>query len=279
MAHNLLAVLHRRVNEARGGPESPAALTPAEFERILKEAAVEALAGPGGNREADALREIDRRKVMEWLGTYRERHADYDKQLTDCDSPPRPELFEVSFGQALREGQSEPSTAEPLEFTKGGETVRLSGRIDRLDVGQAGGHAIFNIVDYKTGNSTKFSVEACQRGTALQLPVYTMAAAELILNHRDALPWRGGYWYLSGDGFKPRQALQMYRLSAGSLEPTEKWEAIRDLVGDTVIGLVKAMRRAEFPVWSDDEDCTGRCPFKTVCRINQVRSLGKKWRP
>jgi ATP-dependent helicase/nuclease subunit B len=279
MVHKLLAVLHRRVNEARGRPNSPAELAPEEFARILDEAVAEAIPGASGERETDALREIDRRKVLEWLAAYREQHANYDEQLNDCERPPRPEFFEVSFGQALRDGQAAPSTAEPLEFTRGSEMVRLSGRIDRLDLGQAGGQTIFNIVDYKTGSSAKFSMEACQRGTVLQLPVYAMAAAELILNDRDALPWRGGYWYISGDGFKLRQALQMYDFSKGSPEPTETWEVIRGLLADTIVGLVKAMRRGEFPVWSEDEDCTGRCPYKTVCRINQIRSLGKKWRP
>ena len=44
-----------------------------------------------------------------------------------------------------------------------------------------------------------------------------MAAGELILNDRDAVPWQAGYWYLSGDGFKPRQALRMYELVEGHL--------------------------------------------------------------
>lgn len=172
-----------------------------------------------------------------------------------------------------------PSTPAPLEFTAGGETVRLSGRIDRIDVGQGGGKPVFNIIDYKTGSAAKFSVEDCQRGHALQLPIYALAAAELILNDRDALPWQAGYWYLSGDGFKPRQALRMYEDSAGRLVPSETWEVVRGLLAETVVGLVQAMRRGEFPVWSDDEDCTSRCPYKTVCRINHVRSLGKTWRP
>ena len=188
-------------------------------------------------------------------------------------------MFEVSFGRPLREGQAAPSTADPLEFAGGGETVRLSGRIDRIDVGQAGGQTVFNIIDYKTGSAVKFSVEACQRGHALQLPVYAIAAAELILNIRDAIPWQAGYWYLSGGGFKPRQALRMYQLAGDHLEPSETWESVRFNVGDTVVGLVRAMRRGEFPVWSDDENCTGSCPYKTVCRINQIRALGKTWRP
>ena len=46
----------------------------------------------------------------------------------------------------------------------------------------------------------------CHRGTALQLPVYALAAGELILAGRDAAPLQAGYWYVGGDGFKPRQA-------------------------------------------------------------------------
>ena len=58
----------------------------------------------------------------------------------------------------------------------------------------------------------------------LQLPLYAMAASELILNDRNAVPWQAGYWYISGDGFKPRQALRMYELVEDYLSPSETWE-------------------------------------------------------
>ena len=279
MAHDLLAAFHRRLNAASGGPASPVALSADDFARILAEASADTQDAPSGDRLADALREIDRRQLREWLAEYSEQHAKYDKLWKEYDSPPRPELFEVSFGRELREGQTPPSTAEPLELTSEGETIRLSGRIDRIDVGKVGSQTIFNIVDYKTGGSIKFSEEACRRGGALQLPLYAMAAAELILNDRDGLPWQGGYWYVSEGGFKPRQALRMYELSGDRIVLNEAWERIRAFVADTVGGLVKGMRRGEFPVWSDDENCTGRCPYSTVCRINQIRSLDKEWRP
>ena len=279
MAHALLAAFHRRVNQAGSGTKSPVTLAPTEYERLLAEAVAETLSEPGRDSLADALREIDRRILLEWLQSYRQQHEKYDAQWEDCDRPPLPELFEISFGRPLREGDGPPSTAEPLELVAHDQTVRLAGRIDRIDVGQVHGQAIFNILDYKTGGGAHFSLEACQRGTALQLPLYAMAAAELILNDRDALPWQAGYWYLKGDGFKPRQALRMYELVEGHLSPSETWESIRGILADTVIGLVKAMRAGQFPVWSDDPDCTGRCPYSTVCRINQIRSLGKIWRP
>ena len=124
----------------------------------------------------------------------------------------------------------------------------------------------------------RFSLEACQRGAALQLPLYALAVDELILSDRDAIPWQAGYWHISGDGFKPRQALRMYQQVGDHVSPSETWEAIRGILADTVVGLVRAMHRGQFPVWSDDPDCTSRCPYKTVCRINQIRSLEKTWR-
>ena len=113
----------------------------------------------------------------------------------------------------------------------------------------------------------------------LQLPLYALAAGELIVNDRNAVPWQAGYWYLSGGGFKPPQALQMYERVDDHLGPSETWESIRGILAETVVGLVRAMRQGQFPVWSDDPNCTGRCPYSTVCRINQIRSLEKTWRP
>ena len=140
MAHDLLAVVHRRVNEVRGGPESPAALPLEDFARILEEAAAEVFAASGGDSLADALREIDRRKVLQWLGrvsraTRPLRRASgrtaTARRGRSCSRFPSASLCAKARARLPRRA--------PLEFTAGGETVRLSGRIDRIDVGQAGG--------------------------------------------------------------------------------------------------------------------------------------------
>ncbi len=94
----------------------------------------------------------------------------------------------------------------------------FQGRIDRIDTGIVAGKNVFNIFDYKTGKSLKFSRDEVKRGTALQLPLYAMAAMELLLNDRDARPWRAGYWNVAKDGFKENQSLKMFELSQGSLE-------------------------------------------------------------
>ncbi len=141
------------------------------------------------------------------------------------------------------------------------------------------GKTVFNVLDYKTGGPIKLTPESIQAGTTLQLPLYALAAMELLLVDRDVRPWQAGYWYVREGGFKPRQALRMYRNDDGRIELEPEWEELRAGLGDTVVMLVRAIRRGQFPVCSADERCTGRCPYSTICRINQVRSLEKTCQP
>ena len=136
-----------------------------------------------------------------------------------------------------------------------------------------------NVLDYKTGAAIKLTPETIKAGTTLQLPLYALAAQELILSARDVLPWRAGYWYVRDDGFKPKQALAMYEYLAGRIELDTKWEDARDALENTVVELVRSMRGGRFAVCSADDRCTSHCPFRTVCRINQVRSLEKTCQP
>ena len=105
------------------------------------------------------------------------------------------------------------------------------------------------------------------------------ADAAVLLTDRNPVPWQGGYWYLKDNGFKPRQALKMYKADKESLVPEPQWEKIRQGLRGTVVALVRGIRSGEFPVCNTDQQCTGRCPYRTICRINQVRSLGKTWQP
>jgi RecB family exonuclease len=277
LVHEFLAALHRRVNAGPGGPRSPASLPDDEYDRLADETLQALSSDRGEDSLRDALAEVDRRWLRRVIADYRRQHQRYDAAWADCDVPLRPELFEIAFGRPLREGDEHGSTAEPLTLDWAGRSLRLAGRIDRIDTGRVLGRTVFNVIDYKTGGSVRFSVEGVARGTTIQLPLYALAAAELILSERNAVPWQAGYWYVGSDGFKPRQALKMYHAVAGALEPLEEWEQIRSLLARTVAGLLQAMRGGEFPAWSAEAECTGRCPFHTVCRINHVRSLEKTW--
>jgi ATP-dependent helicase/DNAse subunit B len=276
VVHDVLSAFHKAVNARLGRPGSPLQLDAAEFQTLLDAAIRDSLPAEPRNPVRAALREVDRRLVVEWLSHYREQIEKYDALWEDFSGPMAAELFEVSFG---RSGEAPPSTDLPLEFVGEKETVRLSGRIDRIDTGVFAGRTIFNIIDYKTGRSIRLTPESVAAGTTLQLPIYAIATMELILNDRDPYPWRAGYWYLRDDGFKPRQAMKMYEDIDGRIELDPKWEDVRAGLRDTVLGLVRALRAGRFPVCSADEHCTGHCPFRTVCRINQVRSLEKTWQP
>jgi ATP-dependent helicase/nuclease subunit B len=276
LVHDVLSRFHRRVNERLGGPSSPLKLDAAEFERLLAEALAESLPPEPKNPVQAALGEVDRRLIVEWLARYREQFEKYDALWQNFESPMSPQLFEVSFG---RRDQPPPSTDQPLVFDRDGQVVRISGRIDRIDTGVVARTTVCNVLDYKTGRSIPFSAESIQAGITLQLPLYALAATELMLFDRNAVPWQAGYWYVREGGFKPRQALRMYRQDDGRLELEKDWEDIRAGLGDTLLALVHAIRRGSFPVCSADQHCTGRCPYRTICRINQVRSLEKTCQP
>ena len=135
MAHALLAAFHRRVNQAGGGRSRPLRWP----RRTMSGCWPRPLPRPCPSRAATAWPTPCARSTaascFEWLQGYRQQHEKYDAQWKDCDRPPRPALFEISFGRALREGDGPPSTAEPLELASHGQTVRLAGRIDRIDLG------------------------------------------------------------------------------------------------------------------------------------------------
>jgi ATP-dependent helicase/DNAse subunit B len=155
--------------------------------------------------------------------------------------------------------------------------VRIAGRIDRIDVGAVAGRSVFNVIDYKTGRVARFSREAAAAGTALQLPLYAMAAQEVLLADREAVPWQAGYWLLQQKGFTTNRSLVMWGCRGGRLEPEAAWEELRKRVAKTVAALAARIRQGQFPVHSADQHCTRFCPFRTICRIGQVRSLEKKW--
>ena len=277
MVHDVLATFHRRVNERLGRPASPLELDAAEFDALLAAAIADSLPPEPANPLQAALREVDRRLVVEWLSQYREQLEKYDAQWKDFDAPMAPELFEVSFG---RGDQPPPSTEQAAGVRpRGPDRSAFPAGSTASTPARWPASSVFNVLDYKTGGSIALTPESIKAGTTLQLPLYALAAMELLLADRDAMPWQAGYWYVREGGFKPRQALRMYRNDDGRIELEPAWEELRAGLGDTVAGLVGGIRGGRFPVCSADDRCTGRCPYSTVCRINQVRSLEKTCQP
>ena len=158
----------------------------------------------------------------------------------------------------------------------GAENIRFAGRIDRIDLGTLSGQSVFSIIDYKSGRSEGARVKAIFEGSALQLSLYALATEWLLASDR-ALPARVGYWHLAGRGAK--ESVALHGPADAGLSPTAEWSQLVQRLPLRVAALVRGIRDGQFPMASQDDQCTSRCEFATVCRVNQARSREKVWDP
>ena len=140
-------------------------------------------AGPGEQELKDYVAELYENKKEEYAvyqttGRYRyywnklQKTASYaidvlNEQLSAGDF--KPEAFEWTFGR----GRTRPLEI-PLE---GGGSLKLQGKIDRVDVLNRQDGSYLRIIDYKSG-STTYKEEEIYAGLQLQLPIYMEAARE-----------------------------------------------------------------------------------------------------
>ena len=276
--HDALAEVHRRINERRGST-SPAVAAVDELAELSPAVVAELLRPrPSDTPLAAALRDVDHQLLDAWLLRYLRQFEAYEALWTRLERPLVPAHFEVSFGLS-RKAADPLSTLEPLVLAHFDQELLLAGRIDRIDLGQAAGRAVFNVLDYKSGKSQRHSKKAIDQAQALQLSLYCLAAEELLLADRGAAPWCIGYWFVAGAGFPKNQAESLFEESSGELRPTVGWESLRRDVIARVFSLVAGIRGGQFPMINDDPRCTSQCDFHTVCRVNQARSLEKAWNP
>jgi len=242
-----------------------------------------------------ALREIQRRELANWGENLAGQTENYQRMWRDFDVPPEPAYFEVRFGPGSRhaeeDAESQLSTSEAFKLTiptaaGGEETIHFTGQIDRLDMGQIDGHYVFNVIDYKSSASQKVDLAKLAAGTQLQLPLYAMAAEQLLMQGKNAVAWEAGYWSVQGAGFgkaykngNHQVQLQLRESADGQLVETPVWQQHKAILLERISELITGIRRADFPVFNENEKCTEYCSLSTICRIAQIRSLDKKWPP
>ena len=60
-------------------------------------------------------------------------------------------------------------------------------------------------------------------------------------------------------------------------------QALETILDEVLPRLAEGIRSGRFVVENEDANCTGRCVYRTVCRVNQLRpladQLGKKTPP
>lgn len=218
-----------------------------------------------------ALLRIEQQVLSEWGVAYAEQFLEYAEQVGKVwGGDWQPATPELPFGDVP--GVEPDSAPPPLELGTADNPVRIRGRIDRIDTGEIDGQPVFTVIDYKTGKRSNFSSEDVQAGRSLQLVLYAIAARRLNMVPSTATPFQIGYWCLKETGFltglKTGRATKTYQAIDATV-----WESMEEIVEETIPRLAAGMRRGEFVVDNPDDNCTGRCEYRTVCRVQQLRPL------
>jgi hypothetical protein len=276
LLHDALALFHQEVREWTDGDVN-------QFAEAFVQRVDAAFRRRRGEGVEGALREIERRQIAGWAEQLADQHVAYRNLWQQLDEPLRPTHLELRFGPrrgaADDELEANGSLDAPYELSIAGESLKFTGRIDRIDVGRVGDQQVFTVIDYKTGDSAVVDPQHIRSGKQLQMPLYVMVVAELLLAKSAALPLAAGFWAVGGGGFNRdrsgRPKLPLSAVADGTVRLLESWGDLRESTVELVARLVADIRGGRFPVFNDDLKCGRFCELRTVCRINQVRSLGK----
>lgn len=216
-----------------------------------------------------ALINIERLILNEWAGAFVDQHSEYQQRLIDTLKDSQSLDPEIPFGRL----PDAPSTSEKhypeIQFGTADQMVKIRGRIDRVDIGQYEGHPAYVVIDYKTGRGPKMNRHELITGRSIQLALYLLAIKRLGLVGPDAIPFQMGIWALKETGFKPGMSRSFSRLDAAEVQ------ALETILDDVLPRLAEGIRSGRFIVENEDDNCTGRCAYRTVCRVNQIRPLAE----
>jgi len=164
----------------------------------------------------------------------------------------RPALFEQDFGMGAAERPS------LLEIGEGDDAIRLRGRVDRLDL-LPSEDAIphFAVYDYKLSGGP--SVSAIRSGEDFQLPVYALAARELVLQDPRAVCERWAYY----------RTRRPHKLEG---KPGKDVDELLDAAIHHALAHAGAIRAGIFQ--PAPQDCR-YCQYRSACRYGE-RRLAKK---
>ena len=214
--------------------------------------------------------------MLQALRSFVEKDRQYEDLL-----PLRPEYIEKSFG-----GNSEPALEIHDTQGMGPDTIRIRGRIDRVDVAEVDGERLGLVLDYKyvryaDGGLTKSKFkEIEEEGVDLQLPIYLMAAREFL----NVTPVGAQLYTLKPpperSGILESRVKQLAPLltAKGTLFIEERdmeafLEHSRDHIRRQVRGIMSGCKDI---LPRDVRRCEeGRCEFLDVCRFEKW-SAGKK---
>ena len=217
-----------------------------------------------------ALIKIERKILKQWADAFVEQQFEYHERVDEVIKETQSLAPEIPFGR-LPEVTSATLQSHPaIEFGQGDNRVILRGRIDRVDVGSFEGHPAYLVIDYKTGQRPSLKNDDLISGRSIQLALYLLAVKRLGLVTHDAVPYQMGFWALRDTGFKPG-------MGRSKLEPLDATviKSLEILLDDLLPRMAEGIRSGNFVVENNDPNCTGRCLYRTVCRVNQLRPLAE----
>jgi ATP-dependent helicase/DNAse subunit B len=261
--HRALARLHRHLRER--GVHLPEATVDGHMQERLAEA-VEEAARRAASEASEKLWRLEGQRLARAAQKYRAHWEQFVKPWLPRGVQPQPAYFEVSFGLPAAAGET---PFGPLVIEVDGIEVRISGRIDRVDVADLPDGPGFWIIDYKTGRSTYYTGSDLREFRRLQLTLYALAVEEVLLAGRRARPLGLAYWLVADSG--PKVALPGHPRHLAWLEEGKGWQTIRAELRRLVARLVAHIRQGAFPLKPRSKDCTQTCDFSQVCRIGQSR--------
>ena len=196
---------------------------------------------------------LDRRELFEMLLDF----MSYETERLKSSSF-KPCQAEYSFGDFGENDQP------ALEIQGEKKTIKLRGRVDRIDTDAEKKFAV--VIDYK--RSSQFKAASLELGTALQLPLYLLAAQK----HLGLTPL-GAEIYSIRDhkrsGFYCEGVAQSFEkeFSSRSQLPDEVFRRVLDRAVVFVQKFTKEIASSSIPV--RPRDCESFCPYDTVCRIEK----------
>lgn len=266
--HRALSRLHLQLRAS--GTHAPADGLDAVYQEELRLAVAEDMARAPSPASKELWR-LEGQRLLRGAARYPEQWQRFVQPWLELRVTPQPYDFEVSFGLPAT-GDQPP--AGPLVIREDGVEVRISGRIDRVDVAETADGSFFWVIDYKTGRSSYYTSGDLAEFRRLQLTLYTLAVEEVLLADRGARPLGMAYWMITETGPKvvlPAQDQLLW------FEETERWRKVRHDLRRWVTRLVLNIRGGAFPLRPRSEHCTQTCDFGQVCRITQSRHVGKDW--
>jgi len=227
---------------------------------------------PAESELQKALLDVERQLMEQWGTDYALDWKNYHSLFSaNWDIAPVTEKVEVAFGNAPVSNDDVSKENFPsLNFGDGVRTAKVRGRIDRIDIGTVDSETVFNVIDYKTGQTPRFDEIDVSTGRSLQLALYTLAVKRLGIAGPDAVPYQMGYWSLKKTGF-----VQGIKTRKRKLEPINRavWESLEEMLEQIVPDLAMGIRSGQFLVYNTEKTCTQLCEYSTICRVNQIRPI------